>query len=92
MTDTPLIAVHSVPGSWLPRTQKWLHDQVRFLPPFVQSHVVCDRVEHRESFAGPAIHAAGSILGTPRWRRSRSVTCWVNPTRYRPTPKHSSPI
>ena len=48
--------VHSV-FSWLPLTEVWLYNQVFFLPPEVESHIVCEKTENLDQFALPNIHA-----------------------------------
>lgn len=52
----PLRVVHSV-DTWLPRTQRWIHDQVRHLPEDVETHVVCETTEHTDDFPHPRIHS-----------------------------------
>ncbi len=48
--------IHSFPV-WLPQTQTWMCNQVRFLPERVEAHVVCERTENLDQFAVPNIHA-----------------------------------
>lgn len=50
-----LSVVHVTP-IWLPRTQTWLYNQVRFLPPEIETHVVCEKTAHLDQFAVPKIH------------------------------------
>lgn len=52
----PLAVAHSFPV-WLPQTQTWLYNQVRFLPPEVQSHILCKELQHQEQFQLPRIHS-----------------------------------
>jgi colanic acid/amylovoran biosynthesis glycosyltransferase len=47
---------HSFPV-WLPQTQTWLYNQVRFLPPQATSHIICKEVQHLDQFGLPNIHA-----------------------------------
>lgn len=54
----PLVVIHSVPGVWLGQTETWLYNQVRFLPPRVTSHVICEGVKNLDQFAVPNIHDA----------------------------------
>ncbi|HEX9637828.1 MAG TPA: glycosyltransferase [Acidobacteriota bacterium] len=63
--NPPIKVVHSQP-TWLPQTATWIYNQVRFLPPEVTSHIVCDRTENLEQFELPNIHA---LERQPRWRR-----------------------
>lgn len=50
---------------WLPLTQTWMYNQIKYLPPDVESHVVCEYRENRDQFELPNIHC----LNGPRWRR-----------------------
>jgi colanic acid/amylovoran biosynthesis glycosyltransferase len=72
---TPLVVVHSVPGTWLPATQAWLYDQVRMLPDPVVSHVVCDRIEHADRFPTDHVHV-------PETPRSKSRLAPLRGRRY----------
>lgn len=49
--------LHAIAESWLERTQTWLYRQVLSLPPAVESHIACDRVENLAEFPFPRIHA-----------------------------------
>jgi len=51
---------------WLPQTETWLYNQVRFLPPTIESHIVCESTENLEQFALPHLHA---LEQAPRWRQ-----------------------
>ena len=53
----PLVVIHAVPGCWLEQTQVWLYNQVRYLPPGIESHVVCPTTKNLEQFRLPNIHA-----------------------------------
>ena len=48
--------IHSFPV-WLPQTQTWMYNQVRFLPEDVTCHVVCERTENLDQFGVPNIYA-----------------------------------
>ncbi len=55
--------LHSFPV-WLPQTQTWLYNQVRFLPESVTSHIVCKETCHLDQFQLPNIHSlSGSSSG-----------------------------
>jgi colanic acid/amylovoran biosynthesis glycosyltransferase len=55
--DRPLRVLHSHPV-WLPQTQPWLYNLVRYLPEAdVRSYVVCDRTENLEQFPISRLHA-----------------------------------
>jgi colanic acid/amylovoran biosynthesis glycosyltransferase len=51
---------------WLPQTETWLYNQVRFLPPAIESHIVCETTENLNQFALPHIHALDQA---GRWRQ-----------------------
>jgi colanic acid/amylovoran biosynthesis glycosyltransferase len=59
-----LTVVHSLPA-WLPLTSTWLHNQVRYLAPDINSHIVCERTENLDQFNVPNIH---NLEDGPRWR------------------------
>jgi colanic acid/amylovoran biosynthesis glycosyltransferase len=44
--------------SWLPTTEVWLANQVRHLPDWIESHVVCATRANRSEFPFPRVHAA----------------------------------
>jgi colanic acid/amylovoran biosynthesis glycosyltransferase len=69
--STPIPVVHAVPGAWLPQTQTWLHDQVRFLPPSVTSHIVCGSRANDGQFGLPNVHVGP--YSRARWRRARPI-------------------
>ena len=48
--------IHSFP-IWLPQTQTWMYNQVRYLPRDLDCHIVCGRTENLEQFRVPNIHA-----------------------------------
>lgn len=41
---------------WLGQTETWLYEQVRRLPPIVQSHVVCNSTSNLEQYPWPHIY------------------------------------
>jgi colanic acid/amylovoran biosynthesis glycosyltransferase len=47
--------IHSYP-IWLPLTQTWMFNQVKYLPASVETHVVCEITEHLDQFYVPNIH------------------------------------
>jgi colanic acid/amylovoran biosynthesis glycosyltransferase len=51
-----IVAVHSFPV-WLPQTQTWMYNQVKYLPEAVEVHVICDRTQHLDQFGVPNIHS-----------------------------------
>lgn len=58
-----ITVVHCLP-SWLPLTQTWLYNQVKYLPDGVENHVVCERTENLDQFPIQNIH---SLNEKPRW-------------------------
>jgi colanic acid/amylovoran biosynthesis glycosyltransferase len=60
----PVVA-HSV-HCWLPRTENWIWNQVRFLPREIETHILCEMTENREEYMVPNIHCFGQA---PRWQR-----------------------
>lgn len=61
-----LSVLHSYP-IWLPRTQIWMYNQVRFHPPDIEPHVVCEKTENLDEFGIPNIHC---LADRPAWRRA----------------------
>lgn len=50
--------IHSFPV-WLPRTQTWMYNQIKFMPGRnVENHIVCKEREHIEYFSLPNIHCS----------------------------------
>lgn len=56
--------IHSHP-IWLPQTQTWMYNQVRYLPDQIENHIVCDRQANQDQFELPNIHA---LEQAPKWR------------------------
>lgn len=50
-----LSVVQSCP-LWLPRTQRWLYEQVRSLPSLVRSHVACESTANLDELGVPDLH------------------------------------
>ena len=66
----PIRVVHSV-NRWLEQTETWLYNQVRFLPPDVEPHIVTDDVTNLDQFPVPNVHAAASLPWPRRfWGRA----------------------
>ncbi|MFH1755746.1 MAG: glycosyltransferase [Candidatus Latescibacterota bacterium] len=64
MEITRIKAAHSFP-IWLPQTQTWMYNQVKFLPGDVECHIICERTENLDQFNLPNIH---SLHKAPKWR------------------------
>lgn len=64
MSGPKLTVLHSV-SSWLPLTETWLFNQVRFLPPHIENHIVSEETENLDQFYLPNIH---SLRDATRWR------------------------
>lgn len=56
--------IHRFPV-WLPQTQTWMYNQVRYLPRDIEAHIVCNRTENLDQFAVPNIHC---LADAPKWR------------------------
>lgn len=54
---------HAVAGTWLPRTQTWLYEQIKRLPAHVRSHVFCEATENLDQFPFPDLHTPGRGRG-----------------------------
>lgn len=65
LAQTERIPVIQSVSKWLPQTATWLHNQVRFLPPEIESHIVCETTMNLDQFPQPHVHALDS---QPRWR------------------------
>ncbi|QAU33632.1 glycosyltransferase [Janthinobacterium sp. 17J80-10] len=50
-----ITVAHSV-SSWLPQTQTWLFNQIRYLPKEIVNHVICEFTENLDQFLIPNIH------------------------------------
>jgi colanic acid/amylovoran biosynthesis glycosyltransferase len=50
-----LVVLHRV-DSWLAQTETWLYQQVRHLPPEIQSHIACYSTTNLDQFGLPNIH------------------------------------
>jgi colanic acid/amylovoran biosynthesis glycosyltransferase len=55
MTERSLRVLH-YSNVWLEITQTWLHNQIRLLPAWVESHIVCRSIHNLEAFPLPNIH------------------------------------
>lgn len=55
MKQEKLRVIHSS-SVWLPQTETWLFNQVKYLPNTVQSFIVCDSTENLDQFAISNIH------------------------------------
>lgn len=64
MDKEKLTVIHSV-LRWLPQTEAWLYDQVRSLPPEIESHIVCESTSNLDQFPMPNIN---SLLNASPWR------------------------
>jgi colanic acid/amylovoran biosynthesis glycosyltransferase len=66
MTSVPTLTVAHLRSRWLSQTETWIYEQVRYLPPDVQSHVVCSYTENLDQFSLPNIHSLSddtSVVG-----------------------------
>jgi len=58
-----LHVIHAV-SSWLPQTETWLYNQVRYLPPEIESYIVCETTENLDQFELSNIY---SLSDAPKW-------------------------
>jgi colanic acid/amylovoran biosynthesis glycosyltransferase len=70
--DAELNVIHSC-GSWLPQTQTWMYNLVRFLPTEVTSRIVCGTTENLDQFIVPNIYA---ITEDSRWQYYLRYGLW----------------
>jgi colanic acid/amylovoran biosynthesis glycosyltransferase len=61
-TKTKVIHSHPI---WLPQTQTWMYNQVRYLPNEIENYIVCESQENLEQFGLPNIYALNEA---PKWR------------------------
>jgi colanic acid/amylovoran biosynthesis glycosyltransferase len=66
---TPLTAAHYT-RRWLPQTQTWLYNQVRYLPDTIESHVICERTENLDQFDIDNLHC---LAEDAPWQYYRDV-------------------
>lgn len=57
--------LHNTPV-WLPQTQIWMYNQVRYLPPHIEAHVSCGSTENLDQFTVPNIHY---FADQPVWKQ-----------------------
>lgn len=66
-----LTVLHNVGAQWLPQTQTWLYNQIRYLPKHIQSHIVCQTTKNLDQFPLPNIHSLqDSSIIRYYWERS----------------------
>jgi colanic acid/amylovoran biosynthesis glycosyltransferase len=70
MEQDKVRVIHSYP-IWLPQTQTWMYNQIKYLPKIIEVHVVCEVTEHLDQFYVPNIHCLRdkSWLGH-KWERT----------------------
>ncbi|MEF8795090.1 MAG: glycosyltransferase [Salinivenus sp.] len=68
-TDTPLHVAHYT-RQWLPQTQTWLYNQVRFLSDSVEPHVICEQTDNLDQFEVENLH---SFADAAPWRHQWNV-------------------
>ena len=69
VTAHRISVVHSLPR-WLPRTATWLYNLVRYLPPDISSHVVCETAENLAEFPVKNLHHLSASSKTVGWPRA----------------------
>lgn len=65
-----MLTVAHYTREWLPQTQTWLYNQVRYLPESVEAHVISERTENLDQFDVPNLH---SLADTSSWQYYREV-------------------
>ncbi len=60
MSNNKLTVIHKK-ETWLNLTEKWLYNLVRYLPPDVESYILCKTKAHEEEFRLPNIHLLDSF-------------------------------
>ncbi len=65
MSDATITVIHNC-QSWLPQTQTWLYNQVRYLPQEIEAHIICETTQNLDQFALPNIHA---LENAPKYRQ-----------------------
>ena len=83
---------------WLPQTQTWIYNQIKYLPNQILSHIVCGKTENLDQFLLPNINviSEGSLLDRyshshlkASEQRSRLFWLWRNCLRVKPDIIHS---
>jgi colanic acid/amylovoran biosynthesis glycosyltransferase len=60
MKQDTLRVIHNSP-LWLPQTQTWMYNQIKYLPESVEVHVVCESTQNLDQFSVPNIHSLKDI-------------------------------
>jgi colanic acid/amylovoran biosynthesis glycosyltransferase len=60
MSQSTIRVVHNFP-IWLPQTQTWMYNQVKYLPDSVEVHVVCEDTQNLDQFSLPNIHCLKDV-------------------------------
>jgi len=74
-----MVVIHSFPV-WLPQTQTWMYNQLKYLPDSVEAHVECERTEHLDQFSVPNIHCLKDV--------SKVQYFWEKAARYSGFPQY----
>ncbi len=77
----PLVVAHRYPV-WLGTTLKWLYDQIRLLPPEIESHVICERTENLDRFPWVHLHALEKESRCTSLRDKVGRRLWRNHLRF----------
>lgn len=67
MRSPSRVVVTHLVRHWLPQTKTWIYEQLRWLPPEIEAHVCCERVENLDQFPFPRLHVLGD---SPRWSQT----------------------
>ncbi len=55
MLNEKIPVIHAFPV-WLPQTQTWMYNQIKYLPADIEVHVVCEQTRNLEQFYLPRMH------------------------------------
>jgi colanic acid/amylovoran biosynthesis glycosyltransferase len=70
--DQPPTKVVHFTKTWLPQTEAWQFNQVRFLPQSVESHIACEHTENLSQFALPNLVSLRQRGYVP-WVRQKAI-------------------
>lgn len=48
--------LHSL-SVWLPQTEIWIYNQIRFLPPHIENHIICESMTNLDQFPIGNVHS-----------------------------------
>jgi len=60
------VVFHSV-SEWLPQTENWIYNQIRFLPDHIVPHILCEKTINKDQFLLPNIYSLSELAKTRIW-------------------------